>query len=160
MINFKIMRLAVMLALGAALCSAADDKDKGGKNATSPAGVLFSTNLPAGQPKSSPFSAEISADFIKKVMETSARIEECKKQIAERQNYLYESNPQIKAYRGQMIEMQGQINKIMETDKELADMRLNRDILWTTMPVLPKPREQQSGQGLGPRMPSVNKNVR
>jgi hypothetical protein len=114
---------------------------------------LFSTNLPAGQPKASPFSAEISADFIKKVMETSARIEECKKQIAERQNYLYESNPQIKAYRTQMIEMQAQINKIMEADKELADMRLGRDMLWTTMPVLPKSRAPQSGPGMGPRMP-------
>ena len=143
-----------MLALGASLCFSADAKDKGKKETAPPAppsGTLFSTNLPSGQPKSSPFSAEISADFIKKVMETSARIEECKKQIAERQAYLYESNPQMKAYRTQMIEMQSQINKIMESDKELADMRLNRDILWTTMPVLPKAREQQMGPG--PRMP-------
>lgn len=144
----------VMLVLGASLCAAADDKNKeknGAVPLTPPSGALFSTNLPSGQPKSSPFSAEISADFIKKVMETSARIEGCKKEIAERQNYLYESNPQIKAYRKQMIEMQSQINKIMEADKELADMRLNRDILWTTMPVLPKAREQQMGPG--PRMP-------
>ena len=154
MINFKIVRLTAMLALGASLCFSADAKDEGKKETAPPAppsGTLFSTNLPSGQPKSSPFSAEISADFIKKVMETSARIEECKKQIAERQAYLYESNPQMKAYRTQMIEMQGQINKLMEADKELADMRLNRDMLWTTMPVMPKVREQQSGPG--PRMP-------
>ena len=153
MINLKILRLTAMLALGASLCFAADDKDKVKKEAAQPAppsGTLFSTNLAAGQPKSSPFSAEISADFIKKVMETSARIEECKKQIAERQAYLYESNPQLKAYRNQMLEMQSQINKILEADKELAGMRLNRDILWTIMPVLPKSREQQ---GPGPRMP-------
>lgn len=158
MINLKIVRLTAMLALGASLCSAAGDKDKGKKEAVPPAppsGTLFSTNLPSGQPKSSPFPAEISADFIKKVMETSARIEECKKQIAARQAYLYESNPQMKACRKQMIEMQSQINKIMETDKELVDMRLNRDILWTTMPVMPKFREQQSGRGgMGPRMPA------
>ena len=154
MINRKIVSLIAMLALGASLCSAAGDSDKGKKAAAQPAhpsGTLFSTNRPAGQPKSSPFSAEISADFIKKVMETSARIEKCKKAIAERQAYLYKSNPQMKAYRDQMIEMQSRINKIMEADQELAAMRLNRDILWTIMPVLPKFRGHQRGRG--PRMP-------
>ncbi len=155
MINFKVMNVAVMLALGASLCSAEGDKGPA-KNESAPmappSGGLFAPGAPAGQPKSSPFSAEISADFIKKVQETSARIEECKKQIAERQKYLYESNPQIKAYRQQMVDMQAQINKIMEADKELAEMRLNRDIIWTTMPVMPKSRDQRSGPGMGQMM--------
>jgi len=152
----KILRMAVILGLGVSLCSAAEQKDTGKKESTPAAppgreGQMFSTNMPGGQGKPAPFSAEISADFIKKVMETSARIEECKKQIAERQAYLFESNPQIKAYRKEMVEMQTKINVILEADKELADLRLNRDILWTTMPVLPKTREQQPGMGL--RMP-------
>lgn len=153
MIIIKILRTVAILVLGVALCSAADDKDKGKKEATPPgppSGTLFSTNVSGGQAKSGPFSAEISADFIKKVMETSARIEECKKQIAERQSYLYESNPQVKTYRKQMVEMQTKINAILETDKELADLRLNRDMLWTTMPVLPKGREQHAGPPRGP----------
>jgi len=156
MINRKILSLTAVFAMGALLCSAADDGDKARKETPPPAppgGNFFSANMPSAQQKPSPFSAEISADFIKKVMETSARIEECKKQIAERQAYLYESNPQIKAYRNQMIEMQTRINSIIETDKELADMRLNRDIIWTTMPALPKAREQRPG--MGPRMPGI-----
>lgn len=156
MIIRKILGMAVILGLGVSLCSAAEQKDAEKKEPTpaavpAPAGQMFSTNMPGGQGKPAPFSAEISADFIKKVMETSARIEECKKQIAERQAYLFESNPQIKAYRKEMVEMQAKINVILEADKELADLRLNRDILWTTMPVLPKTREQQPGMGL--RMP-------
>jgi len=156
MIKYRIMSLtAVIVAMGVLICSA-EDKDKAGKEqvpGAMPSGTFFSTNAPAGQQKSSPFSAEISADFVKKVMETSARIEECKKQIAERQEYLYESNPQIKDLRQQMIDMQGKINKILEADKELVQMRLNRDIIWTTMPVLPKMRDQQPG--MGPRMPAI-----
>src|SRR5450759_3309544 len=50
----------------------------------------------------SPFSAEIGADFIKKVMETSAKIEEAKRQIAERQAHLYATNPEIKSTRARM----------------------------------------------------------
>jgi len=151
MIIRKIFGMAVILALGVALCSAAEKKDAAA--APAPAGQMFSTNMPGGPMKPAPFSAEISADFIKKVMETSARIEECKKQIAERQAYLYESNQQIKAYRKEIIEMQTKINTLLEADKDLAELRLNRDILWTTMPVLPKAREQQMGPG--PRLPGA-----
>lgn len=156
MINQKILSLTAVFAMSALLCSAADDGEKARKEtppSVPPVGNFFSTNIPAAQQKSSPFSTEISADFVKKVMETSARIEESKKQIAERQAYLYESNPQLKAYRKQMIEMQTRINKIIETDQELADMRLNRDITWTIMPVMPKAREQQLR--MGPRLPGI-----
>lgn len=149
MSDFKAIRMLSVMALGATLCCAAEDNKEPVKQLVAPppaSGAFFSTNVAAGPVKGAPFSAEISADFIKKVMETSARIEECKKQIAERQAYLYESNPKIKALRTELLEMQKKINEILIDDKELADLRMNRDILWTTMPVLPKPpREQQPG---------------
>ena len=117
-----------------------------------PAPVMFApmaggTNLAV---RPSPFSAEISADFIKKVKETSAKIEEARRQIAERQAKLYESNPDIKACRAQMIEQQQKINQILDADPELAELKMSRDILWSTMPAFPK------GQGPAsmPRMPS------
>ena len=86
----------------------------------------------------SPFSAEIGADFIKKVMETSAKIEEAKRQIAERQAQLYATNPEIKSTRARMIEGQKEINRILDTDQELIELKMSRDILWSTMPALPK----------------------
>jgi len=131
-------------------CFAAQDEKTEAKASDHPApsAVSFTTNTPARH-RGAPFSSEISADFIKKVMETSARIEECKKQIAERQDYLYENNSQIKAYRREMVEMQTKINKLLESDKELAELRLDRDMLWTTMPVLPKPRGRQIMGGRG-----------
>lgn len=99
--------------------------------------------------KSSPFSAEISADFIKKVMETSAKIEEAKRNISERQAKLYEQNPDIKSARTLMIKKQKEINRILEDDRELADLKMNRDILWSTMPAMPKSRDPSAM----PRMP-------
>jgi Tfp pilus assembly major pilin PilA len=85
-----------------------------------------------------PFSPEMSAEFMQKVMETTAKIEAIKKKIAERQAVIYETNPQVKECRSQLIEMQHEINKILEADAELATLKLNRDILWTTMPTLPR----------------------
>ena len=92
----------------------------------------------------SPFSAEISADFIKKVMETSAKIEEAKRQIADRQAKLYEDNPDIKSTRALMIEKQKEINRILDADRELTELKMSRDILWSTMPALPKARNPAS----------------
>lgn len=99
--------------------------------------------------RTSPFSAEIGADFIKKVMETSAKIEEAKRKIAERQAQLYATNPEIKSTRARMVAGQKEINQILDADQELADLKMSRDILWSTMPALPK------GQNPGsmPRMP-------
>lgn len=95
---------------------------------------------PAGGPgKPTPFSAEISADFIKKVMETSARVEETKKQIADRQAQLYATHPQIKAAREELVRLQKQINAELEKDEQLQELKISRDIIWTTMPSLPKP---------------------
>jgi len=140
----KAMMMCAGCLLIVSVCSAAGKQEKEGPAPGQPApqGVLFATNMPAGQTKAAPFSSEISADFIKKVMETSARIEACKKKIADRRVYLYEHNPEIKACRQEMTAMQTKINKLLETDQELAELRMNRDMLWTTMPVLPKPPEQ------------------
>lgn len=101
--------------------------------------------------QASPFSSEIGADFIKKVMETSAKIEEVKRQIAERQAKLYATNPEIKSTRALMIERQKEINLVLDTDQELADLKMSRDILWSTMPALPKGQNPASM----PRMPSA-----
>ena len=155
MIIHKILRMAAVFVLGVAFCSAAEEKKNAGEKAAppmaSPPKQMFSPKVSGGQGKPAPFSAEISADFIKKVMETSARMEKCKKQMAEREDYLFESIPQIKDDRKEMIEMQSKISAILEADKELVELRLNRDILWTTMPVLPKMRKGHPG--LGPRGP-------
>ena len=99
--------------------------------------------------RTSPFSAEVSADFIKKVMETSAKIKEAKRQIAERQAQLYATNPEIKSTRVRMIEGQKKINRILDADQELAELKMSRDLLWSTMPALPKGRNPASM----PRMP-------
>lgn len=87
--------------------------------------------------RSTPFSAEISADFIKKVMETSAKIEAAKGKIAERQAQLYANDPEIKSIHAQMITLQKEINRILDEDRELAELKMNRDILWSTMPAMP-----------------------
>lgn len=137
--SLRLVSLTVFVC-AAALCPAGED---GAKGEPPPPQAMFSTNMAAGPAKAAPFSPEISADFIKKVMETSAKIEACKKEISARQAYLYESNPKIKEYRSQMVEMQKRINAILDADKELAELRLNRDIAYTTMPALPRGREPQ-----------------
>lgn len=124
-----------------------------------PAPVMFAPPGSAGGTNAagrmSPFSAEIGADFIKKVMETSAKIEEAKRQIAERQAQLYATNPEIKSTRARMIEGQKEINLILDADQELAELKMSRDILWSTgdyratMPALPKGQNPVSM----PRMP-------
>ena len=82
-------------------------------------------------------------------METSAKIEEAKRQIAERKAQLYATNPEIKSTRARMIEGQKEINRILDADQELAELKMSRDILWSTMPTLPKGQNPASM----PRMP-------
>lgn len=142
---------AVMLAI-VCTCNAVEPQ-KAPSSDLQPAPVLFApmaggSNMAA---KPSPFSAEISADFIKKVMETSAKIEEAKRQIAERQTKLYADNPVIKSTRDLMIEKQKEINRILDADQELTNLKMSRDILWSTMPAMPKARDPVSM----PRMPSA-----
>ena len=127
-------------------CGWAAEPQKDPSSASQPAPVMFVP--PAGGTKTagrpSPFSAKISADFIKKVMETSARIEKAKRQIADRQAKLYATNPDIKANRELMVKRQKEINRILDADPELAELKMSRDILWSTMPALPKGRTRSS----------------
>ena len=95
-----------------------------------------------GSPQNKPaaFNAEMSADFMRKVMETSAKIEAVKKEMAERRAELFETNSEIKSCREQMVDLQNKINSILAEDRELAKMEMDRDILWTTMPPMPGAR--------------------
>ncbi len=112
------------------------------KTATPTAVEKAATALPLPNKPVTPFSPEMSQEFMRKVMETSARIEAAKQEIADRQAVIFESNPAVKAYKTQLIEMQNEINRILAGDAELAALKLNRDILWTTMPTLPRARPQ------------------
>ena len=92
-----------------------------------------------GHDAAKPTMEAMSAEFMRKVMETSARIEGIRKEMDDRERFLYESNPKIHALRSQIMEIQKTINGLLEQDEELAALKLQRDILWTIMPVLPKP---------------------
>ena len=161
LINQSVGYGAVMLAIAwsAWAVGQAGGQGVGGKDQLNPAVPVSSVPvmfMPATSGanvagRMSPFSSKVSADFFKKVMETSARIEAAKRQIAERQAQLYANNPEIKSIRARMIEGQKEINKILDKDPELAELKMSRDILWSTMPALPKGRNPSSM----PRMPVV-----
>ena len=105
----------------------------------------------AEAPAPLPFTPEMSAEFMRQVMEASARIEALNAEIAARQTVLFETHPEVKVYRAQLIAMQGQINKILAEDEELASLQLNRDIMWSTMPVLPRgPFSAGPGRSVNP----------
>jgi len=91
-----------------------------------------------GGPKGAP-SQQFSEDFMKLVMEASAKIEEAKRLIQERQAHLIETDPAIQKLQASLMDMQKQINAIVEADPEYAQLKLKRDILATVMPDLPKP---------------------
>ncbi|MCA1809331.1 MAG: hypothetical protein ABR497_05470 [Kiritimatiellia bacterium] len=104
------------------------------------------TTPPAPQPlkmdapgpgRPAPFTAEMSAEFMRKVMETSARIEKIRNQIAERRQELFETDDSIKEHRAALVELQTQINAILDEDPEISRLRMESDILWTTMPSMP-----------------------
>ena len=143
---------AAMLIILVTACGGEESK----KQAPAPESAAPAKAMPAAKPgqaaaQPAPFSPEMSAEFMRKVMETTARIEAVKKEIAERQNIIFETNPEVKAYRTKLIEMQKEIGKILDADAELAALKLNRDILWTTMPTLPRGNMQGGGgQGFGP----------
>lgn len=92
--------------------------------------LAASTNLPP--------VAQISGDFMKKVMETSARIKAVRESMTERQDYLYANNPEIKQMHAEIVGMQRKINAILDADKELVELKMNRDILISVMPELPR----------------------
>ena len=141
----------VMLAIGSGSWSAESQKATPSAPPGAPAMFTPAAGGTNAMGRSSPFSAEISADFIKKVMETSAKIEAAKAKIAERQAQLYESDPEIKSTRVQMIKLQKEINHILDADRELAELKISRDILWSTMPAMP----QGKNPALMPRRPMV-----
>lgn len=93
------------------------------------------TNGPPSRP--TPFTAEMSAEFMRKVMETSAKIENIKQRQAERRAELFATHPGIKAHRARMVELQEQINAMIAADDEFSRLMMDRDILRTTMPTLP-----------------------
>jgi len=147
----KIAGCSVAMVLMLTACGGQQAADTAKKPATTPAAekpnsptpdkpaaAAFMAPRAAVTNKRVPFSPEMSAEFMRKVMETSARIEGIKKQIAERQAVIFETNPEVKAYRAQLIKMQSEINKILAADAELNTLKLNRDMLWTTMPTLPR----------------------
>jgi hypothetical protein len=146
--------VAVLVMVGVMACGAQEKKAADSSAAAAqqaPSVLMVSTNAGTlgGGTKAMPFSAEMSAEFMKKVMETTARLEEVKKQIAARQAELYASNPQVKAYRDELIKMQAQINALLVEDKELNELKMNRDILGTTAPAFPKaPAGGVPGRGM------------
>ncbi len=118
-------------------------------------------------------NAAMNEEFMQMVMEASRKIEEAKKAISERQAKLYETNPTIVKISKQMADMQSEINSIMESDKEYAELKIKRDILATIMPDMPKssfpmampgrmPPPRPIGPGpsapmMGPRQPAPAK---
>ena len=130
--------VATMMLLTA--CGGQQPADTTKKTATPPVVEKKAMAAPVKNKPAAPFSPEMSQEFMRKVMETSARIEAVKKQIADRQAVIFETNPAVKAYRAQLVEMQNEIDKILAGDAELTTLKLNRDMLWTTMPTLPRGR--------------------
>lgn len=143
----KISVLAAISLLTAGLIYAAEESDAG-ENAAPATPPVFAPvksspgQGPGKQNRPAAFNAEMSADFMRKVMETSAKIEAVKKQMADRRIELFESNPEIKACQEQMTDLQTEINSILAKDDELAKMEMERDILWTTMPPMPGARHR------------------
>lgn len=127
--------LFIVAFLGSTLVLAEEKAEpKAGEKAES----VVVTNAPSAFPTNAPTVQQMNDEFMRKVMETSARIEAVKKEISEREKTLYETHPEIKAMRSQMVEMQKTINRILGEDQELTELNLNRDIVWTVMPSLPK----------------------
>lgn len=79
-------------------------------------------------------SVEMSTEFMRKVMEVSAKIDAIKKQTAKRRAELFETNAEIKSYKKQLVELQKKVNAILAADKQLSDLEMERDIILTTMP--------------------------
>ena len=116
------------------------------------------TGQPQGQPpnRPTPFNVEMSAEFMRKVMETSAKIEAIKKEAAARRAEIFKTNGEIQDYQARMIKLQEQINAILSTDPELTKLEMERDIVWTTMPPMPGARMRAGvPPGMFPMMPNA-----
>jgi predicted nuclease with TOPRIM domain len=93
------------------------------------------TSKKTGAPK----VTKMNAEFMKKVMEASAKIEKIKNKIEAREGELYKNNKEIKKYWAEIVKLQKRINTILNADPELSELEIKRDIVWTTMPSLPFP---------------------
>ena len=131
-----IAGLCIVVMLGSTLALA---EEKAKPKPKESAKRVVVTNEASAFPTNAPTVTQMNAEFMRRVMETSARIEAVRKEIGERENELSETHPKIKAMRSQMAEMQKTINRILDQDEELAQLKLKRDIVWTTMPTLPTP---------------------
>jgi len=93
-------------------------------------------------------------EFMKMAMETSAKIEAIKKRIAEREEELYGTHPQIKELHASLVEMQNRINAIIQSDAEFAAMKMKHDIKATITPDFPKTSMPMRAPGQMPMMQS------
>lgn len=107
------------------------------------------TNAAAAVPTNAMAIAQKYEDFMRMVREDQARQEAIKKQMAERIKELKSSNPELKAAADQMTAMQRQINAVLAADAELAELKLQHDMLWTVLPSMPGPR---AGRAMPPGM--------
>jgi predicted RNase H-like nuclease (RuvC/YqgF family) len=88
--------------------------------------VAASTNVP--------FSPQASQDFMRRVAETSRRIEELRAQIEARKAEIFSSNEEVKKLFERQKELQKKINAILDQDKELSELKIQKDIITSVMP--------------------------
>ncbi len=128
--SILVAGLLISLACGIATQSFAEESDSKAPATPTASAATASQNAPM---------EAMSAEFMRKVMETSAKIEAMKKEISDREHELFETHPEVHAMRSQMVEIQKTINRILDQDQELIKLKMERDILWSVMPTLPKP---------------------
>lgn len=87
-----------------------------------------------------PFASQVSEDFMKKVMETSKKIESIREKIEARKVEIFYTNEEVKQYFEKQKELQRKINAILDKDPELSELKMKRDILFTVMPQIPRIR--------------------
>ena len=150
-------RISLTLALAFTCAGSLLAADKDAKTAAPMAGAPIMVK-PAGNgqadtnaPKSLQ-NAAMNEEFMKMVMEASSKIDAAKKAISDRQAKLYETSPAIVKIQKKMIEMQREINALVESDPEYAELKIKRDILSTIMPDMPKSAFPMSmPNGMSPR---------
>lgn len=117
---------------------------------------------PSAQKKGGGPDPQKAAEFFRLVMQKSQELAELDGKIKKRKAALYEENEQIKALQAQMRALQKKIDKILESDPELAELTMQRNTLRTTMPTPPKASAPMGMPGMPPlrgpglRMPDVS----
>ena len=140
----KLTAIAAVCAMAALLAGrlAAGEPDPAAAEPAAAPPVFTPTPSAPGQQDAAPkpFNVEMSAEFMRKVMETSAKIEAIKKQAAERRAEIFKTNTEIQSHQKQMVALQKKINALLAADGELTGLEMERDILLTTMPAMPAAR--------------------